>query len=112
MPEVGSFASKSVTAHMIRGLLGLGLLVGSVALIPLVGYLSLLLAPLGVAALRGCPTCWAIGLVHTVSRGRIERSCTEGQCRATQWRPAVSTATSVEGPSSGPSELPIGPPRM
>ncbi|WP_338700711.1 hypothetical protein V2W30_27645 [Streptomyces sp. Q6] len=41
---------------------------------------SLLLAPLGLFALRGCPMCWVIGLAETVSAGRLRRSCAEGSC--------------------------------
>lgn len=51
-------------------------------LIPAAGPVALLLLPAGVVALRGCPTCWLIGLAQTVSRGRIERQCAQGQCRA------------------------------
>jgi hypothetical protein len=50
-----SFASRSVPIHLARGVIGIGLLAGSVALIP-VSLCSLLLVPAGVAALRGCPT--------------------------------------------------------
>ncbi|MFC8386276.1 hypothetical protein [Nocardia sp. NPDC057272] len=74
------FASKSMFEHLVRGGVGFGALIGSVALIPVVGPLSLLLLPVGLVALRGCPTCWAIGLVQTISRGRLQRSCDGGQC--------------------------------
>jgi hypothetical protein len=78
-----SFASGSVPVHLARGAAGFGLLAGSVALIPLVGLFGLLLAPAGVVLLRGCPTCWAIGLAQTISRGRLERSCADGRCQLT-----------------------------
>lgn len=77
------FASKSMFEHLMRGGVGFGALIGSVALIPVVGPLSLLLLPVGLVALRGCPTCWAIGLVQTISRGRLQRSCDGGQCTLT-----------------------------
>ena len=79
--EHDRFASSSVARHLSRGVLGFGLLVGAVALVPALGLFSLLLAPLGMVALRGCPTCWALGLLQTVSRGRLERSCTDGSCQ-------------------------------
>ena len=63
--------------------MGFGALIGSVALIPLVGLASLLLAPVGLFALRGCPTCWAIGLAQTISMGRLRRSCVDGRCELT-----------------------------
>ncbi len=74
------FASTSLPRHLIRGAVGFGALVGSIALIPLVGLLALLLAPVGLLALRGCPTCWTIGLIQTISRGRLERTCVDGRC--------------------------------
>jgi hypothetical protein len=76
-----TFASRSIPVHLARGLLGFGLIAGSIALIPVAGPVALLLLPAGVVALRGCPTCWLIGLAQTVSRGRIERQCAQGQCR-------------------------------
>jgi hypothetical protein len=92
-----SFASRSVPAHLARGAAGFALLGGSVALIPFVGLFGLLLAPAGVALLRGCPTCWAIGLAQTISRGRLERSCSGGRCQLTprpaRRRPALTGKT-------------------
>ena len=86
MKADGSFASSSLAAHLVRGGTGFGLLVGSVALLGLLGPVSLVLAPLGLVALRGCPTCWAIGLVQTLSRGRLQRSCVDGSCTLTSVR--------------------------
>ncbi|MFE1595543.1 hypothetical protein [Nocardia sp. NPDC058705] len=77
------FASKSVFEHLVRGGLGFGALVGSVALIPVVGVVSLVLLPVGLVALRGCPMCWVIGLMQTLSRGKLQRSCEDGQCKLT-----------------------------
>ncbi|MEU4811927.1 hypothetical protein AB0H20_22210 [Nocardia fluminea] len=74
------FASESVFEHSVRGVVGFGALIGSIALIPIVGPISLLLLPVGLVALRGCPTCWAIGLIQTISRGRLQRSCENGRC--------------------------------
>ncbi|MEU9041916.1 MULTISPECIES: hypothetical protein [unclassified Kitasatospora] len=82
-PGGPDFASKSLPEHIVRGVVGFGSLVGSVVLLPLVGPLSLVLLPVGLLALRGCPMCWAIGLVQTVSRGRLQRSCEDGQCKLT-----------------------------
>ncbi|MER6916935.1 hypothetical protein ABT354_35265 [Streptomyces sp. NPDC000594] len=87
--SAGEFASRSVPVHLARGAVGFGALAGSVALLPAVGPVSLLLAPLGLLVLRGCPMCWAIGLAQTVSRGRLRRSCTEDGCRITTAPPAA-----------------------
>ncbi|MFI9327851.1 hypothetical protein ACIGZJ_09930 [Kitasatospora sp. NPDC052868] len=84
-PETG-FASKSVPRHLARGLLGFGLIIGSIALTPLVGPVVLLAAPLGLVALRGCPACWTIGLAQTISRGRLQRACVDGVCTLTTAR--------------------------
>ncbi|MFC5664033.1 hypothetical protein ACFP3U_13685 [Kitasatospora misakiensis] len=81
------FASRTVAGHLARGAVGFGALIGAFALVPFVGPVALLLLPLGVLALRGCPTCWVIGLMETVSWGRLERSCVDGRC---ELRPAGS----------------------
>ncbi|MBO1331991.1 hypothetical protein [Streptomyces sp. VRA16 Mangrove soil] len=73
-------SSRSVPRHLARGALGFGLLLGAVALVPRVGPAALLVAPLALIAFRGCPTCWLVGLAQTVSRGRLERRCTDGIC--------------------------------
>ncbi|RJO79374.1 hypothetical protein D5S18_03375 [Nocardia panacis] len=78
---MNDFASASLPRHLVRGVLGFGALIGSVALIPVVGPLSLLFAPAGMVALRGCPTCWIVGLRATLSAGRLRRECVDGQCR-------------------------------
>ena len=83
MADVKSFASTSVARHLARGVIGFGALAGSVALLPVMGPWSLLLAPAGLLALRGCPTCWAIGLMQTISMGRLKRSCVDGRCELT-----------------------------
>jgi hypothetical protein len=80
MVDGSSFASRSLARHLARGMVGFGGLIGSIALLPVVGPVSLLLLPVGLLALRGCPMCWTIGLVQTLSRGRLRRSCTDGRC--------------------------------
>jgi hypothetical protein len=83
MTDDRRFASTSLPRHLVRGAVGLGSLIGSVALVPVFGPGSLLLAPVGLLALRGCPTCWAIGLMQTISMGRLRRSCANGRCELT-----------------------------
>ncbi|GAA2628861.1 hypothetical protein SMC26_29675 [Actinomadura fulvescens] len=86
MTDRPSFASTSLPRHLLRGMVGFGALIGSFALLPVFGPASLLLAPIGLLALRGCPACWAIGLVQTISMGRLRRSCTDGRCEL-EFRP-------------------------
>jgi hypothetical protein len=75
-----ALASTSLPAHLTRGAIGFGLLGAAVALVPSHGPAALLLAPPGLLALRGCPTCWLAGLVETISSGRLQRTCTEDGC--------------------------------
>ncbi|MEU9297963.1 hypothetical protein [Streptomyces sp. NPDC048266] len=82
------YASASVPRHLARGALGFGLIVGSIALVPVAGPATLLAAPLALVAFRGCPTCWMVGLAQTISRGRLERRCEDGVCTLTPAHPA------------------------
>lgn len=80
MTDGTDFSSRSLTRHLIKGVLGIGALIAGVALIPVFGPITLLLLPAGLVVLRGCPTCWAIGLAQTLSRGRLRRNCTPDGC--------------------------------
>jgi hypothetical protein len=44
---------------------GLAAFIGAVIGAALVGPVALLLLLVAGAAWRGCPTCWAVGLMHT-----------------------------------------------
>lgn len=88
-PAAPNFASKSVPRHLARGVIGFGLIIGSIALVPAYGPITLLAAPLALIAFRGCPTCWMVGLVQTISRGRLERQCVDGVCTLTKADPAA-----------------------
>ncbi len=79
-PEQSSFASTSIARHLIRGVVGFGLIGSAFALAPSLGPATLALAPVGMIALRGCPMCWTVGLIETASAGRLRRSCTEAGC--------------------------------
>jgi len=70
------FASSSVTRHLVRGAIGLPLMIAAVALVGLFGPLSMLLLVPAVLLLRGCPTCWALGLAQT----REATRCSTGRC--------------------------------
>jgi hypothetical protein len=74
----GPFASASLAAHLARGALGFGLIAAALLFTPRVGAAALLLAPVGLVALRGCPTCWTVGLIQTISAGRLHRTCVDG----------------------------------
>ena len=68
------FASRSVVEHLVRGAVGLPLLVAALVLPGTLGPLALLLLVPAVVLLRGCPTCWALGLVQT------RALCSSGSC--------------------------------
>jgi len=78
--DASALASASVARHLARGAIGFGLIGLALALIPSRGPLVLLLVLPGMVALRGCPTCWVIGLIETLSAGRLRRACTENNC--------------------------------
>jgi hypothetical protein len=108
MPIVQStsvFASSSLARHLLRGCVGFGLIAGAIALAPVLGAGSLLLAPLGLVVLRGCPTCWLLGLVETVSAGRLKRACADGSCALD----AKSPVLSADGEATSPAPQPPAP---
>jgi hypothetical protein len=77
------FASKSLAGHVSRGALGLGALAAAAHFADR-GWPPLLLLPIALLALRGCPLCWTIGLIETLwarPRGRaVDASCVDGSC--------------------------------
>jgi hypothetical protein len=73
-------AGASIARHFIRGALGFGLIGSALALIPSLGPAALVLVAPGMVALRGCPTCWLVGLIQTISAGRLQRNCTGAGC--------------------------------
>ena len=78
--ERSIFASSSVPRHLMRGAIGFGLIAAALVLTTSRGPVALLLAPIGVVVLRGCPTCWIVGLVETISAGRLQRACNGNNC--------------------------------
>ncbi len=76
----GALASTSIARHLARGAIGFGLIGLGLALTPSAGPVALLLAPPGMVALRGCPSCWIAGLIQTISASRLQRSCSDTGC--------------------------------
>jgi hypothetical protein len=60
------FTSRTVTRHLLRGVVGLALLVFALVSWSERPVLAIAEALVAVVALRGCPMCWTIGLVETV----------------------------------------------
>jgi hypothetical protein len=93
------FASTSVARHLARGAVGFTLIGAAFALAARGTPLALALLAPGALALRGCPTCWLVGLAQTVSAGRIQRNCRacdgdrfEQRCRPHSSRSPSTTA--------------------
>jgi hypothetical protein len=78
-PSAAPFASASLARHLARGAVGFTLIGGAFALAAGGTPIALALIAPGALALRGCPTCWLVGLAQTISAGRLQRSCATGQ---------------------------------
>ena len=63
-------ASSSVHRHLLRGAVGLLAVVGAIVLFGVLGPVSLVLLPVAAVAWRGCPTCWAVGMMGTLTDRR------------------------------------------
>ena len=78
------FASKGIVEHLARGAVGIGSLIGAVHFAPAYPWLVLAALPVSLFALRGCPTCWTIGLFETVALRAQARpssgACAGGSC--------------------------------
>lgn len=107
-----SFASASLAQHLLRGAVGFGGLIGAALLFPVLGWGGLALAPLGLLALRGCPLCWTMGLVQTVSMGRLRRSCADGRCELTTAAGSTRSVTVPSTAGSAPSVTAVGTPAV
>lgn len=75
------FASRSVPEHLVRGAIGLPLLLAALVLVPWWGPLALLLTVPAVVLLRGCPGCWAMGLSQTCELRDARRDEARGSGR-------------------------------
>lgn len=73
------FASASVARHLARGVVGFTLIGAAFALAATGTPLALALVVPGALALRGCPTCWLVGLAQTVTARRLECRCSADQ---------------------------------
>lgn len=60
------FASKSVVAHIFRGVIAAALIVWALDLQSTEPVFALAAGAAAVAAMRGCPLCWTLGLFETI----------------------------------------------
>jgi hypothetical protein len=91
-----SFASPSLPQHLLRGVIGFGSFAAAFRLGSVIGPFSLVFFPVGLLALRGCPMCWTMGLIETISNGRLKRRCVDDSCSI------VSTARLDQVPECEP----------
>ncbi len=56
--------STSVTEHIFRGILAAGA-IGVIAYAWPNLWITIIYLPIAVLLMRGCPTCWLLGLVET-----------------------------------------------
>jgi len=68
-PEGLGFGNRTVTLHLLRGVLGFAALAG--ALFGGSVLAAVVLVPAALMLMKGCPTCWMVGLVQTLARRMI-----------------------------------------
>jgi hypothetical protein len=61
------FGSRSVTAHVLRGVIAAALVTWAVLNHPTHPALALVTGVAAVIAMRGCPMCWTVGLFETIA---------------------------------------------
>ena len=67
---VGMFGSAFLVVHLMRGAAAAALLAWAIVHQTANPWLSLGAGVAALVALRGCPMCWTVGLVETLSQGR------------------------------------------
>jgi hypothetical protein len=72
-------ASGSVREHLFRGAIGLTAAILGIALVAVVGPISLVLLLVTMFAWRGCPTCWTVGLLGTLADKDARHDCSRCQ---------------------------------
>ena len=63
----GIFASESVFGHLIRGAIGIALVVWAVRNQGTQPGLAIAAGLCALVAFRGCPMCWTVGLIETIT---------------------------------------------
>jgi hypothetical protein len=61
------FGNKTVGIHILRGILGFASIYGALATVGATILPSLVLVPAALYFLKGCPMCWTVGLIETIS---------------------------------------------
>jgi hypothetical protein len=77
------FASKTIAAHMLRGVIAAALIAWALLYQSSNPAFAVAAAVGAVAAMRGCPMCWTVGLLETIAvtiRVRRADTCSSGRC--------------------------------
>jgi hypothetical protein len=74
------FGSRTLVRHLLRGVVGFAALAAAFVLLGSHQLWSLSLLALSLLSLRGCPTCWTIGLFETLSGRASSETCADGSC--------------------------------
>ena len=61
------FASRTIAAHMLRGVIAAALIAWALLHQSSEPALAVVAGVVAVAAMRGCPMCWTIGLLETIA---------------------------------------------
>ena len=61
------FASTTIAAHLLRGVIAAALIAWALLHQSSNPAFAVAAGVLAVAALRGCPLCWSLGLLETIS---------------------------------------------
>lgn len=69
----GVFASQTLTGHLLRGTVALGLLYAAISQQHAYPEWAVVAGVLALVVMRGCPVCWTVALVETVMQ-RFSRS--------------------------------------
>ena len=70
----GMFGSALPGAHLMRGAAAAALLAFAIVQQTAHPWASLSAGVAALVALRGCPMCWTVGLIETLSQGRSDRT--------------------------------------
>jgi hypothetical protein len=75
--SAGLFATRTVSGHLLRGAVAFGLLALALAQQHAHPLWAMGGALAALVVMRGCPMCWAIGLVETVQQRAARGRCAD-----------------------------------
>ena len=82
------FGNRTIGLHILKGILGLAALYGSLSTMSRTIWPSLILLPVVLYLLQGCPLCWTMGLIETVAMTVHKRN--ERKVAAADYQPKAN----------------------